>query len=83
MVACILENMKANVGSADRQVRTVIGAIAGLVSLAILAKAVALPAVASPVLGVVALIMLGTAATGTCGLYSLLGVDTCSRTANR
>ena len=75
--------MAKNVGSMDRKLRTVVGAIAGVVSLAILADAVSLPEVASPVLGVVALVMLGTAATGTCGLYSLLGVDTCPADANR
>ncbi|TKX83339.1 DUF2892 domain-containing protein, partial [Halorubrum sp. SS5] len=31
----------------------------------------------APVLGVVALAMLATAATGTCGLYALFGVSTC------
>jgi hypothetical protein len=70
--------MVKNVGATDRQLRTGVGAIAGIVSLAILAGALSAPAVLSPVLGVVALIMLVTAATGTCGLYSLLGVDTCS-----
>lgn len=75
--------MEKNVGSTDRSVRTLIGAVAGLLSLAILANAVSLPEVASPVLGVVAIIMLGTAATGTCGLYSVLGVDTCPANANR
>ena len=75
--------MAKNVGSMDRKLRTVVGAIAGVVSLAVLADAVSLPEVASPVLGVVALVMLGTAATGTCGLYSLLGVDTCPADANR
>lgn len=75
--------MDTNVGSMDRKMRTLIGAVAGLLSLAILADALSLPEVASPVLGVVALVMLGTAATGTCGLYSLLGVDTCPANANR
>jgi hypothetical protein len=70
--------MVKNVGATDRQLRTGVGAIAGIVSLAILTGALSAPAVLSPVLGVVALIMLVTAATGTCGLYSLLGVDTCS-----
>lgn len=69
--------MGKNVGSIDRSLRTVIGAVAGVLSVAILADAVSLPEVASPVLGAVALVMLVTAATGTCGLYSLLGVDTC------
>lgn len=75
--------MANNVGSMDRKLRTVVGAVVGLLSLAILANAVSLPVVASPVLGVVALVMLGTAATGTCGLYSLLGVDTCPANASR
>ena len=69
--------MAQNVGATDRKVRTAVGAIAGLVSLGILGNAVPLPAVLSPVLGVIALVMLGTAATGTCGLYAVLGVDTC------
>jgi hypothetical protein len=70
--------MAQNVGATDRQVRTVLGAVTGAASLAVLGNVVSLPSILSPVLGVVALIMLGTAATGTCGLYSLLGVDTCS-----
>lgn len=69
--------MNTNVGSADRKLRTALGAVSGGVSLATLAGAVGLPAIASPVLGVVALVLLGTAVTGTCGLYSVLGVDTC------
>lgn len=71
--------MKQNVGSMDKKLRTLAGAAAGVVSLAILAGSVPLPAILSPVLGVVAIMMLGTALTGTCGVYSLLGVDTCSR----
>jgi hypothetical protein len=70
--------MDKNVGATDQQARTAIGALAGTVSLGILAGAISLPALLSPVLGVVAIIMLVTAATGTCGLYSLIGVDTCS-----
>lgn len=71
--------MNQNVGSMDRKLRTLVGALAGVVSLATLAGAVPLPAIASPILGVVAIMMLGTALTGTCGVYSILGVDTCSR----
>ena len=76
-------DMETNVGSKDRQARTVVGAVAGALSLAILAGMVALPEIASPILGIVALMMLGSAATGTCGLYSVLGVDTCSVSSNR
>lgn len=70
--------MKQNVGSLDKTARIAVGAVAGMLSLAVLGGQVGLPTIASPVLGVVALMMLGTAVTGTCGLYSLLGVDTCS-----
>jgi hypothetical protein len=69
--------MQQNVGSTDGTVRVLIGAVAGLLSLAILAGAVSLPTVASPVLGVVSLILVGTGLTGTCPLYALLGFDTC------
>ncbi|MFC7116099.1 DUF2892 domain-containing protein [Natronoarchaeum sp. GCM10025703] len=70
--------MSKNVGTTDQQVRTVAGALAGTGSIAILAGALSLPEILAPVLGVVAIVMLVTAATGTCGLYSLIGVDTCA-----
>lgn len=70
--------MDVNVGATDRRVRTAAGAIAGAVSLAVLAGLVALPSIAALVLGVVAVVMLGTAVTGFCGLYAVLGVDTCA-----
>lgn len=70
--------MDQNVGATDRQLRTLLGALAGVGSLATLASAVPFPEIAAPVLGVIAIVLLGTAMTGTCGLYSLLGVDTCS-----
>ena len=70
--------MNKNVGSADRRIRTAVGAVAGAVSLATLAGTVSLPGTVALVLGVIAIAALGTAATGTCGLYSLIGVDTCS-----
>lgn len=70
-------SMETNVGSTDKLVRIVVGAIAGIVSLGVLAGAVPLPTVLSPVLGVGALILLVTGFTGFCGLYTLLGVDTC------
>jgi len=73
--------MNQNVGSTDKRVRTALGAVLGIASLATLGGAVPLPALAAPVLGVAALLMLGTAATGTCGLYALLGVDTCPASA--
>lgn len=71
--------MKQNVGLLDKRVRTALGAVFGTVSLLTLFGGVGLPlpALAAPVLGIIALVMLGTAATGTCPAYSLLGVDTC------
>jgi len=73
--------MDVNVGATDKSVRTLTGAIAGVLSLAILAGQLTVPALASPVLGVVALIMLGTAATRSCPVYSMLGMSTCPRNA--
>ncbi|GGJ16781.1 hypothetical protein GCM10008995_28400 [Halobellus salinus] len=64
-------------GQADKTVRTVVGALAGVAALATLAGTAPLPALAAPVLGVGALMLLVTAYTGFCGLYSVLGVDTC------
>jgi hypothetical protein len=70
--------MARNVGSTDQLVRILLGAVAGLVSIGILIDVVPLPAVSSPVLGVAAMILLVTGVTGFCGLYTVLGVDTCS-----
>jgi hypothetical protein len=69
-------NVAQNVGSTDRFARIALGALAGVVSLGALFDAVPLPSVASPVLGVLAVILLGTGLTGTCGFYSLIGVST-------
>lgn len=75
--------MEINVGATDRSVRTTIGAIAGILSLATLAGELAIPTLASPVLGVVALVMLGTAATQSCPVYTVVGVSTCPRNAGQ
>lgn len=69
--------METNVGSTDKWARIGTGAVAGLASIAILAGALSLPAVLAPVLGIAAVILLVTGVTGFCGLYTLLGVDTC------
>jgi len=74
--------MNQNVGSSDGIFRTTIGATAGIASIAILAGAASLPTGLSPVLGLVAIMMLTTAAVGTCPVYSLLGVDSCSRSSS-
>jgi len=73
--------MDINVGATDKSVRTIIGAIGGVLSLAILDGQLAVPVLASPILGIVALMMLGTAATGSCPVYSVLGMSTCPRNA--
>ena len=75
--------MQQNVGATDKRVRIAFGAVLGIASLGTLGGVVPLPGLAAPVLGLVALMMLGTAATGTCGLYSLLGVDTCPASAGK
>jgi Protein of unknown function (DUF2892). len=74
--------MNQNVGSTDGVLRTVAGAVAGAVSIAVLAGALSLPTVLSPVLGVIAVVMLTTATVGTCPVYSVFGVDSCSRGSN-
>jgi hypothetical protein len=73
--------MDINVGATDKSVRTIVGAVAGVLSLATLAGQLTVPDLASPVLGIVALIMLGTAATRSCPVYSILGMSTCPRNA--
>jgi len=68
--------MAKNVGGTDKLVRIALGAVLGLASLAILGNVVDAAPVLSPVLGVLALILLVTGATSTCGLYSALGIST-------
>ncbi|MFC6784481.1 DUF2892 domain-containing protein [Halobaculum halobium] len=68
--------MEMNVGSTDKLARIAVGALAGAVSLAGLAGAVEVQGVVSLVLGVVAALMLGTAFTSKCALYSALGIST-------
>lgn len=68
--------MDRNVGATDRGVRVTAGAALGVASLGVLLNLLPLPSIASPVLGVVALILLVTGATGSCGFYSLIGVST-------
>lgn len=68
--------MERNVGSADALVRVLLGAVLGIASLAILGDYVDAAAILSPVLGLVAVVLLATGLTNTCGLYSVLGVRT-------
>lgn len=73
--------MESNVGSVDQTLRTAVGAVTGALSLAILTQVVSLPTVLSPALGIVAVMMLVTASIGTCPIYSIFGIDSCSRNA--
>lgn len=75
--------MEENVGLMDQKVRIALGAVSGLLSLLVLAQSqnlvsemVPLPELASPVLGVVALVLLVTGYRKKCQLYSMLGMDT-------
>jgi hypothetical protein len=68
--------MQQNVGEVDSIVRILLGAVLGIASLAILAGAVEVTTVLSPVLGVFALVLLVTGYTGICGLYRVIGVAT-------
>ncbi|MFC3476893.1 YgaP family membrane protein [Halobacterium litoreum] len=68
--------MEQNVGSTDSLVRVLLGAVLGVVSLAILGDYVDAAPILSPILGVAAVALLATGLTSTCGLYSLLGVRT-------
>lgn len=74
--------MSQNVGSVDKALRTGVGAVSGAISIAILAGTVSLPTVLSPVLGIAAIVMLATASMGTCPVYSIFGIDSCSRDSN-
>jgi hypothetical protein len=67
--------MNKTVGLKDAKVRTVLGAVAGIVSIVALATGI-LPVIVSPALGLVSIIMLVTAYTGLCPIYSLAGVQT-------
>ena len=64
--------MTTNVGSIDRIARAVLGLV--LLGLPFAAGFGAALTVVSVIVG---LVLLGTAATGTCPAYSLLGIKTC------
>jgi hypothetical protein len=68
--------MEKNVGQVDSIARIGIGAVLGVVSLLVLGGTVGGPTILSPVLGLAAVILLVTGFTGTCGLYSVLGIRT-------
>jgi len=75
--------MEENVGLLDQKVRIALGAVSGLLSLLVLAQSqnlvsemLPLPAIASPVLGLIALVLLVTGYRKKCQLYAMLGMDT-------
>jgi hypothetical protein len=69
--------METNVGLMDQKLRIALGAVLGLVSLGILfTSMIPLPEVASPVLGLVSIILLVTGYFRKCAIYSVLGMNT-------
>ena len=70
--------MNQNVGETDKLVRILVGAVFGIVSIGALAGVGGLPEIVSPIAGIFAIVLFSTAAMGSCGLYSLLGINTCS-----
>jgi len=68
--------MKQNVGTVDRNVRLVVGAILILAAIAAYAGLFSLSAAVTAVVFLVGVILFGTGAARTCLIYSLLGLDT-------
>lgn len=69
--------MDENVGGNDRLARIAVGAVSGASSLAILGEMVSgAPMWLSPVLGVLAIVLLGTAYTKKCKCNEMLDRDT-------
>ncbi len=67
--------MDKNVGGLDRQLRILAGALAGFVSIAVLSGLLQSDLVYSLILGVLALVLLGTAYTQKCPVCDALGHD--------
>lgn len=74
--------MNQNVRPLDRKLRAVVGAVSGTASVAVLVEIIQLPMLFSPVLGLVAIMTLATAAEGSCPMYSVLGVNACQYNAS-
>ncbi|WP_209487253.1 YgaP family membrane protein [Halorubrum alkaliphilum] len=74
--------MNDNLGTADRKFRITVGAVTGGISIGTVLGTVPLPAAASPALGVIAVLLLMTGFVGNCPVYSLFGVNSCSRAGN-
>ncbi|MBV2361054.1 DUF2892 domain-containing protein [Thalassococcus sp. CAU 1522] len=63
--------LKKNVGTTDRTIRAIVGIV--LLALAFTSLSGTLAWIA----GIIGVVMLGTAALGTCPPYALLGINTC------
>ncbi|MBL4747708.1 MAG: DUF2892 domain-containing protein [Magnetovibrio sp.] len=68
--------MQNNVGNLDKVLRIILGL--ALLSYAILPKFGMMPNTGYNYTGWIGIIPLGTALLGTCPLYSILGIKTCS-----
>jgi len=66
--------MKANVGTADKIIRIIIGIV-----LIVLSFVVAMSSTLQIILLVLGIVMLLTALVGFCGLYVPFGINTCKR----
>jgi len=69
--------MEQNVGETDKLLRYVAGAMFGIASIAILLGVLETADFIALIFGLAAIVLLGTAILGYCGLYALLGIDTC------
>ncbi|PCR88955.1 YgaP family membrane protein [Natrinema ejinorense] len=68
--------MEYNIGSTDRTVRAVAGAVLAAVGIAILGGALEFGTTLGGVALVIGVVFLGTALVRTCLLYRILGIDT-------
>jgi hypothetical protein len=64
--------MKTNMGKADRIIRTIIGLV-----LIYFAFTAGWSILVTLVVGIIGMVLLGTAAMGHCPPYSILGINTC------
>lgn len=69
--------MEKNMGDADRVIRAVIAVV-----LALLLVLGVVKGAAAWVLGILAVVLLGTSVVGYCGLYKVLGICTLKRSDN-
>lgn len=68
--------MDKNVGGLDRQIRIVLGAVLGALSLAILGEYIEAQMILSPVLGVISLVLLATGYAQKCPVSDAVGKNT-------